>query len=332
MRGWFRRLAVLCAALTLATPALTQTTAFNWPADYVAADTDRPGADFLGFDLPRNEPNGANLCATACAQNGQCRAYTYVKPGVQGPEARCYLKQSAPPAQSNACCVSGARSGNQLVVQAAAPNPFVTEATRRRVGYASIPASGVVPVAIVIFDFGGGFPADDGGLPYDADYFEALSFAPAVGNPDEFAATWSVRLPSGRMYQRRGTTSQHSLSSFYWEASNHKLLLAPAGPVIGPVMLQRGPEKDETYTPRKAAEAVARTYGERLRLFDKNGDGRLTPTEFAIMVYDNGSESGAATRWTGQQCYRPEGSPVDLCLRVGLHGFRSTSQIGRAHV
>ena len=66
---------------------------------------DRPGQDYRNFDLPRPE---ANLCRQACsAERQQCRAWTYVAPGVQGPSARCWLKKSVPNPVTNACCTSG---------------------------------------------------------------------------------------------------------------------------------------------------------------------------------------------------------------------------------
>lgn len=68
---------------------------------------DRPGSDLsAGQDLVRDDPA---LCATACAANGSCRAWTYVKPGVQGPNPRCWLKNAVPGARANDCCVSGLR-------------------------------------------------------------------------------------------------------------------------------------------------------------------------------------------------------------------------------
>jgi len=68
--------------------------------------TDRPGADYRSFDLPSPQPV---LCRDACWREGQCRAFTYVRPGVQGPSARCWLKHSAPPARANDCCLSGVK-------------------------------------------------------------------------------------------------------------------------------------------------------------------------------------------------------------------------------
>ncbi len=65
---------------------------------------DRPGLDFRDFDLMRSDPQ---LCRLACLKDTRCRAFTYVKPGIQGPRARCWLKEAVPPPVKNQCCVSG---------------------------------------------------------------------------------------------------------------------------------------------------------------------------------------------------------------------------------
>ena len=39
----------------------------------------------------------------------QCKSWTYVKPGIQGPNARCWLKSATPGAKANNCCISGVR-------------------------------------------------------------------------------------------------------------------------------------------------------------------------------------------------------------------------------
>ncbi len=68
-------------------------------------DTNRPGLDYRSFDLSSPDPN---MCERTCKEDPQnCKAWTYVKPGVQGPTARCWLKTGVPPVLRNACCVSG---------------------------------------------------------------------------------------------------------------------------------------------------------------------------------------------------------------------------------
>lgn len=68
---------------------------------------DRQGSDYKNFDLSKSDPN---LCLTSCAGESQCKAWTYVKPGVQGPKPRCWLKTNAPAATANACCDSGVKA------------------------------------------------------------------------------------------------------------------------------------------------------------------------------------------------------------------------------
>ncbi len=68
-------------------------------------DTDRPGMDYKSFDLPSSDPR---MCESACKEDSKnCKAWTYVKPGVQGPKARCWLKSGVPRPIKNASCVSG---------------------------------------------------------------------------------------------------------------------------------------------------------------------------------------------------------------------------------
>lgn len=55
---------------------------------------DRQGWDYTHFALSAPNPD---LCASRCQQESQCRAWTYVKPGFQGPEPMCWLKNSVPP-------------------------------------------------------------------------------------------------------------------------------------------------------------------------------------------------------------------------------------------
>jgi hypothetical protein len=67
-------------------------------------DTNRFGEDYKGLDLDTPEPA---LCAEACMQEAKCRAWTYVKPGVQADNAKCWLKNKVPPPSPDDNCVSG---------------------------------------------------------------------------------------------------------------------------------------------------------------------------------------------------------------------------------
>lgn len=327
MRWMFGWIAALLAGLVVATGVASQTyvppAGTEVPSEFMAVGTDRPGGDFLGFDLPSGETDNPRRCALACVENQRCRSYTFVRPGVQGPAARCYLKSSAPAAEPNDCCVSGARTGAELVATPAVANPFSNEGTRRRVGFNRYPAQGVIPVAVVIIDWGGGFPADMTAGEFTPDYFADLMFGPArAGDRRELGRLQPLTLPNGVPIPAL-RPSAHSVASFYWEASNHQLLVVPAGPVIGPVSRTMNPN-DGLWPWKKAVEIVAETYGARLRDFDKNGDGEIHANELTVMLFDNGSTGGAAARYPG--CVEVPGAGVRLCGKSGAHGFRSRVQ------
>jgi len=78
----------------------------NLPMPNVELDTDRLGMDYENFELPQANPE---VCRNACAMDTKCKAYTYVRPGIQGPNARCCLKTGVPPSSKNNCCVSGVK-------------------------------------------------------------------------------------------------------------------------------------------------------------------------------------------------------------------------------
>jgi hypothetical protein len=62
------------------------------------------GADYSNFWAASADPK---LCQDGCRADAKCAAWTYVKPGVQGPQARCWLKSQVPQASKNECCTSG---------------------------------------------------------------------------------------------------------------------------------------------------------------------------------------------------------------------------------
>jgi len=65
---------------------------------------DRPGSDYKSFDL---KINNFLLCKDACENDKKCKAWTYVKPGIQGPNAKCWLKNSIPTPYHNPNTISG---------------------------------------------------------------------------------------------------------------------------------------------------------------------------------------------------------------------------------
>jgi hypothetical protein len=65
-----------------------------------------PGDDYKDFDLGISDPC---LCAQACVTEAQCKSWTYVKPGVQADNARCWLKDRVPPRSADENCISGVK-------------------------------------------------------------------------------------------------------------------------------------------------------------------------------------------------------------------------------
>jgi hypothetical protein len=70
----------------------------------VEQDSDRSGSDYHSFPVETAEPQS---CAQACLDDARCRAWTFVKAGVQGAAAVCWLKSEVPAAAKRDCCVSG---------------------------------------------------------------------------------------------------------------------------------------------------------------------------------------------------------------------------------
>ncbi len=65
---------------------------------------DLPGQDYAEFPAMSNDPHE---CFNACANDPHCRAYTFVRPGIQGPFAHCWLKHSVPYSVHNGGTDSG---------------------------------------------------------------------------------------------------------------------------------------------------------------------------------------------------------------------------------
>lgn len=73
----------------------------------VQGATDMPGSDYKAFWMTQDR---WELCEAACRSEAACQSFTYVRAGLQGPQARCWLKNAVPRAHSNqACCVSGVK-------------------------------------------------------------------------------------------------------------------------------------------------------------------------------------------------------------------------------
>lgn len=77
----------------------------------VETGVDRPGQDYKNFDLGASIA-GFDPCKSACESDANCKAWTFVKSGVQSSQTRCWLKSGVPPPRPNGCCVSGVKAGN----------------------------------------------------------------------------------------------------------------------------------------------------------------------------------------------------------------------------
>jgi hypothetical protein len=88
------------AVLILSSVVLTM---FSWSA-FAVDGTNLPGHDYDHFNAP-----SAFVCRNTCGGESRCEAYTWVKPGFQGPTGVCWLKGSLPNIVKDACCDSGPR-------------------------------------------------------------------------------------------------------------------------------------------------------------------------------------------------------------------------------
>jgi hypothetical protein len=96
-----RRLALSLLLACCAAPALAASGMTLEPG------MDRIGSDYTNVAMTGDDPQ---QCRAACLADAQCKAYTFVKPGVQGPEANCFLKNAVPAASASDCCTSGIRT------------------------------------------------------------------------------------------------------------------------------------------------------------------------------------------------------------------------------
>lgn len=87
-------------------------------------NTNLNGSDYRSFDT-----GDVSHCESTCSQEAACRAWTYVRPGVQVPSGKCWLKRSVPEPTLSRCCISGIKDPNQnvLKVQSGDSRPNTTE-------------------------------------------------------------------------------------------------------------------------------------------------------------------------------------------------------------
>jgi hypothetical protein len=74
-------------------------------------NVNRPGGDFRNFPVNPPPPGSfgtvVDICRVKCERDGNCQAWTLVRAGLQGPQARCWLKNVIPAANFDGCCTSG---------------------------------------------------------------------------------------------------------------------------------------------------------------------------------------------------------------------------------
>jgi len=94
-------------------PEIIDTSVVPGEGQMMFDDTDRPGNDIARLVISGRFPN---QCRTACINNDQCFAWTYVRRGYQGEENVCYLKSRASNNPvTNPCCISGSVTRVQAV-------------------------------------------------------------------------------------------------------------------------------------------------------------------------------------------------------------------------
>jgi len=71
------------------------------------------GIDRPGNDYARHMEDSPESCRTRCVGDGNCQAFTFVKPNPGSAQGQCFLKRSEPQPVANHCCTSGTRSSTQ---------------------------------------------------------------------------------------------------------------------------------------------------------------------------------------------------------------------------
>lgn len=131
-----RRYTVAFAVVIWMTGSLTADATQRQTCSALEQNTNRPGQDFRNFSLPDPNPTA---CQDACSLIQACQSWTYVKPGVQGAQARCWLKNGVPSPIRDTNCISGTCS-------VAAPSLPGSSAPQGQVGTGSTgPITGAPP-------------------------------------------------------------------------------------------------------------------------------------------------------------------------------------------
>ncbi len=124
----------------------------------------------------------------------------------------------------------------------------------------------------------------------------------------------------------------NNLNGYYLVNSNGRFSWSRAGAgTLGPLSFTGADLRDSFNQPRQAlAIKAAADAGFNFAEYDDNGDGHITNDELCVLVIENVGSDGAANRGTDPGCVRPEGSSVDVCLRIAITGHEA-SLMSMAH-
>ncbi len=89
----------LTALLLGAGPAIAQQA-------FVEQNTQRWGGDYARFEV-----SSAQSCSQECANDPNCQAWTFARPGAEGPSGVRHLKATVPHRVEDPCCESGVAVG-----------------------------------------------------------------------------------------------------------------------------------------------------------------------------------------------------------------------------
>jgi hypothetical protein len=189
MNASLARLACLCLVVGFSTAAFAVGDTVS-----LVVGQDRMGGDYKGFPLAQPD---AQQCRQACADDTACRAFTYVKPGIKGPEAMCFLKSSVVQATADACCTSGAKAIRPMANAArATPPPSVIKTIPMLVGKSAQQTEKIVCPQNVTATI----------APKDAGYAYFFSLEAADLN-----AGWSVQAPMKTSKPASGNMGPYTL-------------------------------------------------------------------------------------------------------------------------
>src|SRR5882672_10960231 len=120
-------LSVMAIGLALMIPQRVpaQVSSATFVGSVLDSNVDRRGMDYANFELDQADPSS---CRNACLrEQPRCKAFTYVKPGVQGSRSRCYLSSQTTVGVRNDCCTSEIVSTPQPSTQELTHEPSRSE-------------------------------------------------------------------------------------------------------------------------------------------------------------------------------------------------------------